>query len=95
MTAEEFIKSKGINIDYAKGIKLLIDPETNIIELLDEFRNLETDEAQAKSGRTVVRNFLPTDEEVGEWFDINIDNDSASSAIYKFRLWLNDRQKHL
>jgi len=35
---------------------------------------------------------LPTDEEVAEWFGINIDGDSASSAIYKFRLWLNERQ---
>ncbi len=31
---------------------------------------------------------LPTDKQVEKWFVDNIDNDSASSAIYKFRLWL-------
>ena len=39
---------------------------------------------------------LPTDTEVEQWFTINIGdvNDcSASSAIYKFRQYLNERQK--
>ena len=35
---------------------------------------------------------LPNDEETEQWFTDNIDGDSASSAIYKFRLWLRDRQ---
>ena len=42
---------------------------------------------------------LPNDEETAKWFDENIDYDghlidrtSASSAIYKFRLWLKERQ---
>jgi len=40
----------------------------------------------------------PTDKEVNDWYDINIGNDpdnpcSASSAIYKYRLWLRDRDK--
>ena len=36
---------------------------------------------------------LPTDWEVAEWYDLNIDPNDAtvSSAIYKFRLWLKDR----
>lgn len=37
---------------------------------------------------------LPTDKETEKWFEekIGIKNEcSASSAIYKFRLWLNDR----
>jgi hypothetical protein len=39
---------------------------------------------------------LPTDKEVHKWFDENIgvnNNCSASSAIYKFRLWLNEREQ--
>lgn len=38
---------------------------------------------------------LPNDKETEQWFidNIGINNDcSASSAIYKFRLWLNDLQ---
>ena len=34
--------------------------------------------------------FLPSDKMVEGWFENNINDDSASSAIYKFRLWLND-----
>ena len=39
---------------------------------------------------------MPTDQEVAEWYDINIGNDpdnpcSASSGIYKFRQWLVER----
>lgn len=37
---------------------------------------------------------LPTDEEVEEFFNLNIpvpEECSSSSAIYKFRLWLKDR----
>lgn len=39
----------------------------------------------------VLKIVLPTDKECDDWYDLNIDNDSASSAIYKFRLWLKDR----
>lgn len=36
---------------------------------------------------------LPTDSEVSEWYDLNINHpdETASSAIYKFRLWLKER----
>lgn len=35
----------------------------------------------------------PTDKEVEQWFKDNISEDcSASSAIYKFRIWLKDRE---
>lgn len=35
----------------------------------------------------------PTDKEVETWFKENITDDcSASSAIYKFRIWLKDRE---
>ena len=38
----------------------------------------------------------PSDAEVEKWFTENIDaNCSASSAIYKFRLWLKDRYRTL
>lgn len=34
---------------------------------------------------------IPTDKEVSKWYDENIDKDcSASSAIYKFRQWLEE-----
>jgi len=39
---------------------------------------------------------LPDDEETSKWFDENIGTNedcSASSAIYKFRVWLNERMK--
>ena len=40
---------------------------------------------------------VPTDQEVKDWYDANIGNDpenpcSASSAIYKFRQWLKERE---
>lgn len=38
-------------------------------------------------------NVFPNDKEVKEWFEENIDGDSASSAIYKFRLFLKERLK--
>lgn len=41
-----------------------------------------------------MNTLLPTDEETAKWFEenIGIKNDcSASSAIYKFRLWLKER----
>lgn len=39
---------------------------------------------------------LPSDEECEKWYDENIDKDcSASSGIYKFRLWLKERLKTL
>ncbi len=41
---------------------------------------------------------LPSDAESEKWFIENIgidENCSASSAIYKFRLWLNDRKCHI
>jgi hypothetical protein len=35
----------------------------------------------------------PSDKEVETWFTENVEEDcSASSAIYKFRLWLKDRE---
>lgn len=40
---------------------------------------------------------LPNDKEVDQWFEENIGtvNDcSASSAIYKFRLWLKEREEN-
>lgn len=39
-----------------------------------------------------VENILPTDDEVSKWYSENIDYGcSASSGIYKFRRWLNER----
>ena len=42
----------------------------------------------------IIKNNLPTDDETQKWFDENIAKDcSASSAIYKFRLWLKEREE--
>ncbi len=39
-----------------------------------------------------LEDLLPTDEEVAKWYDLNIDPNDAtvSSGIYKFRLFLRD-----
>lgn len=40
------------------------------------------------------KELLPCDEETSQWFDENIgslNDHSASSAIYKFRMWLKER----
>lgn len=36
---------------------------------------------------------MPTDKEVQEWWDLNIGDytASASSSIYKYRLWIKER----
>jgi len=40
----------------------------------------------------LIKDLQPTDEEVGDWYDENIIKGcSASSAIYKFRLFLKER----
>lgn len=47
-----------------------------------------------KSRDVTLKQILPTDIEVNDWFEYNIDSEcSASSAIYKFRLWLKQRSK--
>jgi len=41
----------------------------------------------------ITNKLFPTDEEVAKWMEETIQNDcSASSAIYLFRLWLNERE---
>lgn len=39
---------------------------------------------------------LPTDKETSEWYDLNINHpdETASSAIYKFRFWLKERLQY-
>ena len=56
---------------------------------------LEASKIIDKSFKKCCELLLPTDAECEAWHDLNIDGDSASSAIYKFRLWLNDRAKQL
>lgn len=53
-------------------------------------------EKQALSKANVMPS-LPSDSETEKWFieNIGVNNDcSASSAIYKFRLWLKERFKN-
>jgi len=62
--------------------------EAKIRKLEAENRELKIKLVKSKEEAGV----LPNDSETEEWFDININDDcSASSAIYKFRLWLADR----
>lgn len=47
-----------------------------------------------KAMKQHATNVLPSDKETETWFDENIaEGCSASSAIYKFRLWLKERNK--
>lgn len=42
--------------------------------------------------KLTLEDFLPTDADVSQWYDLNIDpNDSTvSSSIYKFRLYMRE-----
>lgn len=54
-----------------------------IMKSMDDFSN------------DTLKNSLPTDQETCDWYNDNIDKDcSASSAVYKFRLWLVERSKN-
>ena len=58
-------------------------------ELSDEIKNLQE---RIEIIRSQIS--LPHDDECEKWFNENIDKDcSASSAVYKFRLWLKEREK--
>jgi len=58
-------------------------------ELYDEIRALK-----AKIELMEAQTSLPSDVESEKWFNENISEGcSASSGIYKFRLWLKEREK--
>jgi excinuclease UvrABC ATPase subunit len=61
----------------------------------DDYLNTQTTQLQKEVISLIKKHArwsLPTDSEVGEWYDLNIDSEtSASSAIYKFRLWLKEQ----
>ena len=49
---------------------------------------------QEQGEQSHLSDLLPSDAETKNWYDDNIDEEcSASSGIYKFRLWLNDYVK--
>lgn len=71
-------------------------PKESVIRLLRHFAKvLEMEREQVKNCATPdAGQSLPTDSDVEKWFDENIgvnSDCSASSAIYKFRLWLKER----
>lgn len=51
------------------------------------------DKAYALGVKDALKKTLPTDKECADWYDLNIDEDNAtvSSSIYKFRVWLKER----
>ena len=51
------------------------------------------DKAYNLGVKETLKRVLPTDKECAEWHDLNIDDNDASvsSSIYKFRLWLQER----
>lgn len=62
---------------------------------IDGYNQAIKDNAKQYTDKRKLADILPTDEEVGKWFDENIATGcSASSGIYKFRLWLRDRNEH-
>ena len=91
----------------AKIIQPFLNYDENLIEiafneLIEDGENQEEEEffpniwnlfAPLIKGSDAVE--LPTDSESEKWFEENIgivNNCSASSAIYKFRLWLRERK---
>lgn len=91
--------NKKLEYDYDTIIKLFIDdiPKTRIkafknqlvAKLNGAFRWGMNEDDKFKSITS-----LPTDAQVKDWFDENIEKDcSASSAIYKFRIWLKQRER--
>lgn len=79
---------------------LELDNKDDIIEKSAVIEQLKTELSLIREAGSELKNIsfqphiskpLPTDSETEQWFTDNIDDDSASSAIYKFRLWLNER----
>lgn len=75
-------KQKYENLLRVLGVEKATELERVLAKRLNENSNCN---------KPHVSGSLPSDKEVEDWFVLNIDNDSASSAIYKFRLWLEER----
>ena len=68
--------------DWANKMKNVINASVPTIKII--IQGIDTDSSPS---------LHPTDKEVEKWFEENIGEDcSSSSAIYKFRLWLKDRE---
>ena len=84
--AERFLKSKGINIDYAKGIDLLQElgkEKVNLVELMEQFCQYD------------VMLSLPSDEQIEK--EARKDNfylgSGTFSAWQNGAIWMRDRLK--
>ncbi len=73
----------------------------NVTEMLGEIYQGFSDQHDREFIRNAVRGYfkthkiIPTDKEAEKWFNENIDKKcSASSGIYKFRLFLKNRIKN-
>lgn len=89
----EVIKCKNVDLEEVreKYNELIEDGENQEEE--EFFPNIWNLFAPLIKGSDAVE--LPTDSESEKWFEENIgivNNCSASSAIYKFRLWLRERK---
>jgi hypothetical protein len=88
-----YYEMRGFDINTSEGAKAYLESEgidtKQVVEDGIEFIG------KVKMKVELLK-LLPTDKETEEWFDENIGtkNDcSASSAVYKFRVWLNQRIK--
>lgn len=78
--------SRGDFEDWAKWARRMRDTINSVTPNLRTIAN-----TQPKINSTAPLH--PSDKEVEEWFELNVgEGCSASSAIYKFRLWLKDRE---
>ncbi len=78
---------------FSKGAELRVSwYPTERPQGMAEFSEWQSSKVEYKVSDAVE---LPTDSESEKWFEENIgivNNCSASSAIYKFRLWLRERK---
>ncbi len=98
---ESFIKSlpviKNVDANVDSDCQLIPEPIGQFI--IDNAKGVAGNDGQyyhyaevCKLLRLQKDKIIPTDIETNAWFDLLISKDcSASSAIYKFRLWLKER----
>ena len=87
-------------VDENTNLRIMKNFVNKVLEIgagHDRSVSLTEEEEWIKEAEKLYEKCFPTDKEVEKWFDENIGYDkekpcSASSAIYKFRLWLKERK---
>jgi hypothetical protein len=91
-TKLKMMKDKWHVVEFAGWFHIMDEP---FYDAKDVLNAEDVGYEQAKYNADLLVNLhnagMPSDKEVSEWYELNIDNDSASSAIYKFRMWLKER----